>query len=79
MVNGKGLDFPSEELVLKTELPQSDDFEVKNSSICIYNYYNLDPYWLKENSTPVLLLEPSKFEKHPVSSKCIKFMLDFNK
>ena len=42
----------------------------------VYNYYNLDPDWHKEESFQrVLLLEPSQFEKHPVHQKCIDFVI----
>jgi deoxyribodipyrimidine photo-lyase len=43
----------------------------------LYNSYNLDPLWRKnEQVNRVLLLEPSHFTQHPVSSKLIKFILD---
>ncbi|AIM59613.1 deoxyribodipyrimidine photolyase [Cellulophaga lytica] len=43
---------------------------------CIYNFYNLDPNWRKEEVVNrVLLLEPSHFKKYPVSKKSIDFML----
>jgi len=42
----------------------------------IYNYYNLDPYWHKnEEVQKVLLIEPSFFERYPVNEKCIDFAL----
>ncbi len=79
LVDGKGLEFEAEDLELKTKLPESDDFDLNSSDIRIYNYYNLDPEWRKDsNSFPILLLEPSKFKKHPVSEKNIEFILDFN-
>ena len=46
----------------------------------IYNYYNLDPLWHKEEiGNRVLLLEPEFFSKYPVSRKCIDFMLSLSK
>lgn len=46
----------------------------------IYNYYNLDPLWYKESKgNRILLLEPSIFEKYPVSNNCIEFMLALSK
>lgn len=79
LVDGDGIDFQSESLELEIELPEADEFELKTDSIKLYNYYNLDPFWRKEdNATPILLLEPSKFQKHPVSKKNIDFVLDFN-
>ena len=42
----------------------------------IYNYYNLDPLWHKdEHGNRILLIEPDFFAKYPVSQKCINFML----
>ncbi len=46
----------------------------------IYNSYNLDPVWRKdENVNRVLLLEPSHFRKYPVSEKVIEFIIDLAK
>lgn len=66
---------------LKTELPHvSKPKLAQNKTTLIYNYYNLDLNWHKtEDVSRVLLLEPSIFEKHPVSEKCIKFALDLSK
>lgn len=42
----------------------------------IYNYYNLDPKWhSEEEGNRILLLEPSVFKRHPISEKCMAFML----
>ncbi len=52
-------------LKLNTELP-----------LLIYNFYNLDPLWYKDDSVNrVLLLEPSFFKKYPSSDKVIAFIL----
>ena len=49
---------------------------LENDDSLIYNYYNLDPSWHREEKFQrILLLEPSIFKKHPVSSKCINFAL----
>lgn len=46
----------------------------------IYNYYNLDPYWYKDATIQrVLLLEPSLFEKYPVSQQAVDFVLALSK
>lgn len=46
----------------------------------IYNAYNLDPLWRKdENVNRVLLLEPSHFGKYPVSEKVTRFILNLAK
>jgi deoxyribodipyrimidine photo-lyase len=46
----------------------------------IYNAYNIDPAWRKnEDVNRVLLLEPSHFSKHPVSEKVIAFIINLSK
>ena len=46
----------------------------------IYNYYNLDPLWHKdEQGNRILLIEPGFFSKYPVSKTCIEFMLALSK
>ena len=46
----------------------------------IYNSYNLDVLWRKEEDVNrVLLLEPSHFEKYPVSNKVLQFIIDLSK
>jgi len=46
----------------------------------IYNYYNMDPEWHKnEPGNRVLLLEPDFFSAYPVSRKCIDFILALSK
>jgi deoxyribodipyrimidine photo-lyase len=46
----------------------------------IYNAYNLDPLWRKdEQVNRVLLLEPSHFNKYPVSEKVIEFIIKLAK
>ena len=48
--------------------------------LLIYNSYNLDPLWRKnENANRVLLIEPSHFKKFPVSPKVLQFILDLSK
>ncbi len=48
--------------------------------LLIYNYYNLDPLWKKEiQANRVVLLEPSFFQKYPVSQKAIDFMIALTK
>ena len=42
----------------------------------IYNFYNLNPLWDSEiQANRILLLEPSVFEKYPISQKSVDFML----
>lgn len=62
---------------LKTPLPQCESLSI-NPKIptYLYNSYNLDPKWDEEvKANRVLLLEPSVFEKYPVSKKSIAFIM----
>jgi deoxyribodipyrimidine photo-lyase len=63
---------------LKTELPSTSFPTLQKGQTCfIYNFYNLDPIWRKDDEgIRVLLLEPSVFEKYPVSEKSIQFCID---
>jgi deoxyribodipyrimidine photo-lyase len=60
----------------KTELPIID----MNLPTLLYNAYNLDPNWRKEeNTNRILLLEPSHFNQYPVSNKVIEFIMNLAK
>jgi len=61
-----------------TPLPKHGSLIVDNSlTTLVYNFYNLDPNWRKnETVNRVLLIEPSHFKAYPVSQKSIRFMLD---
>lgn len=63
---------------LKTKLPNTSFPTIQNGETCfLYNFYNLDPKWRKdEEGASILLLEPSVFEKYPVSEKSIQFCID---
>ena len=66
---------------LETELPNPVEIQ-SNSSLptFVYNYYNLDPNWHKDEvGNRILLLDPSFFAEHPVSSNCINFMFELGK
>ncbi|SRX55480.1 FAD-binding domain-containing protein [Aequorivita sp. CIP111184] len=68
-------------LSLTTSLPEQKEIVI-NAALptCIYNFYNLDPIWKKEESiNRILLLEPSHFKQYPVSKKTIDFILDLSK
>jgi deoxyribodipyrimidine photo-lyase len=61
----------------KTSLPQT---QVKGLNqhlpTFVYNYYNMDPEWhIGEQGNRILLLEPSIFEKYPVSENCMEFLI----
>ena len=62
------------------ELPEPCDISVNTTlPTFIYNYYNLDPLWHKdEPGNRVLLIEPDFFAKYPVSEKCINFMQELS-
>ncbi|MBL56887.1 MAG: deoxyribodipyrimidine photolyase [Flavobacteriales bacterium] len=71
--------FDDSMLVLKTKLPESTKTHGQGEKIRLYNYYNLDPTWRKDDdSIPILLLEPSVFKKHPIGENALNFMLKFN-
>ena len=62
---------------LETTLPSSDNVRTnRDLPTFVYNYYNLDPTWHKDQpGNRILLIEPSFFEQYPVHSRCIDFML----
>ena len=61
---------------LETNLPKSNSSIDPNLPVVLYTTYNLDPNWLKElDANRVLLLEPSHFEKYPISDRVLKFIL----
>jgi deoxyribodipyrimidine photo-lyase len=68
-------------LQLITHLPKTDPLQLDPSiPTLIYNAYNLDPLWRKnENVNRVLILEPSHFNKYPVSEKVIEFIIALSK
>ncbi|WP_436515392.1 FAD-binding domain-containing protein [Ekhidna sp. To15] len=65
---------------LITPLPILQELEIDSSKpTLIYNFYNLDPKWHEDGDVNrVLLLEPSVFEKYPVSKKSIEFTLNLS-
>lgn len=67
--------------VFKTPLPEPREVRLDTTKpLLIYNYYNLDPLWRKEDeANRVLLIEPSVFSKYPISQHAIDFMLDISK
>ena len=63
---------------LKTLLPDSKEIEIDSDKpTLIYNFYNMDPKWKEdEDANRILLLEPSIFQKYPVSENSIRFVID---
>lgn len=63
-----------------TELSELSELDTslldRDRKTLIYNYYNLDPNWHKqENYQRIYLLEPSFFREYPVNRKCLDFSL----
>lgn len=60
---------------LTTPLPQTSVPEFDSTlPTLVYNFYNLDPAWRSDQrANRIVLLEPSVFEKYPVSGKSIDF------
>jgi deoxyribodipyrimidine photo-lyase len=71
----------TEDIDLHTKLPETK-FPLIDISLptLIYNSYNLDPNWKKdEKVNRILLLEPSHFDKYPVSEKVVEFVMNLAK
>ncbi len=68
------------DLNLKTLLPTiAKPFIDTTKPTLIYNSYNLDPLWRKEeDANRILLLEPSHFQKFPVSEKVVDFIINLS-
>ena len=69
------------ELELNSNLQNNKEISINNSlPTLIYNYYNIDPSWRKnEKVNRVLIFEPKVFNQYPVSQKCIDFSLNLSK
>ena len=82
----EGLSIPDQlkekiDLKLETVLPKNQTINLdRNKSTLIYNFYNVDPIWRKnEDCNRILLLEPKIFEQYPVSEKSIDFTIELSK
>ena len=82
----ESMDTPSslavtDKFVLELILPEPAAIQMDSSlPTFIYNYYNLDPLWHKdEPGNRILLLEPTFFTSYPVSTNCINFILALSK
>ncbi len=70
----------TEKFSLQTSLEDFKNSLLNNVKTLIYTYYNLDPTWHQnKDSQRVLLLEPSLFEKHPVTRRVLDFALELSK
>lgn len=67
-----------EPFTLTTILPRTNPPIIDSQlPIYVYNSYNLDPNWHKDQTgNRVLLLEPSHFTAYPISQKVLQFILD---
>jgi deoxyribodipyrimidine photo-lyase len=65
---------------LTTDLPLTPFPSIDTSlPTLIYNTYNLDPLWRKnEPANRILLLEPTHFSKFPISEKVMAFILNLS-
>ncbi len=65
----------------RTKLPKTEvDVATETDDIFIYNSFNLNPRWhAGQTGKRILLLEPSHFEKHPVSEKVMALILNLSK
>lgn len=77
-LNHLAIDVPVAEdfLLPPTILPETPGILLNNGlPTYIYNFYNLDPAWgTAEPANRILLLEPSFFERYPVSPKTMEFV-----
>ena len=66
---------------LQTVLPEAAPLQIdQHHPTFVYNYYNLDPIWHKDEvGNRILLLEPEFFNNYPVSERCMEFMLALSK
>lgn len=77
-------DKPNELYYLETPKLETVFPEAKNTidiktetNILLYHPFHIEPQWHKEkDAARLLVLEPSWFEKHPVSEKVIQFIID---
>jgi len=66
---------------LKTPLPESDEIKLdEDKPLLLYHNFSLDPLWHEDkDANRILVLEPSHFEKLPVSENVMNFILDLAK
>ena len=73
--------FQIEKFIPELQMPKTSEIEINNKlPTFIYNYYNLDPLWHKqETGNRILLIEPDIFSQYPISQKCFDFMIALSK
>ena len=69
------------DLKLSSDFQNNDEIKLDNSlPTLIYNYYNIDPNWRKnEKANRVLIFEPKIFLEYPISQKCLDFSINLSK
>ena len=69
------------DLKLTSDFQNNDEIKLDNSlPTLIYNYYNIDPNWRKnEKVNRVLIFEPKIFLEYPISKKCLDFSINLSK
>ena len=67
-------------LKLSSDFQNNDEIKLDNSlPTLIYNYYNIDPNWRKnEKANRVLIFEPKIFLEYPISQKCLDFSINLS-
>ncbi len=62
----------------EVHFPQSISLkDIDERKTLVYNYYNLDPLWHKDDDVQrILLIEPDVFERYPISQKCMDFAIN---
>ena len=70
----------TENASLTMSIPEISNVQFNQSlPTFIYNYYNLDPLWHKnDQGNKILLIDPVHFDKYPVSENCISFMIELS-
>lgn len=74
--------FEESKLELTTEYPNSDkiDFSSLPAQVLVYHPWMLDREWMQNSDSPrILLIEPSVFDKFPISPMRMRFILDLSK
>ena len=68
------------DLKLSSDFQNNDVIKLDNSlPTLIYNYYNIDPNWRKnEKANRVLIFEPKIFLEYPISQKCLDFSINLS-
>jgi deoxyribodipyrimidine photo-lyase len=71
----------TQKFIYELNFPKASNVNIESRlPTFIYNYYNLDPVWHKdEPGNRILLIDTHFYEQYPVSNKCMDFMLALSK